>query len=76
MVERREAHRGNGQLSVRGYRYCISGSMTVKMDSGEEFTVSPGDAFHMPPGHYAWTEGKEACVLIDVTGVKNYAKPA
>jgi hypothetical protein len=23
-----------------------------------------------------WTEGKEACVLIDVTGVKNYAKPA
>jgi hypothetical protein len=29
-----------------------------------------------PPGHDAWTEGKEACVLIDVTGVKNYAKPA
>ena len=56
--------------------YCISGSMTVKMDSGEQFTVRPGDAFHMPPGHDAWTEGKEACVLIDVTGVKNYAKPA
>ena len=45
-------------------------------DSGEQFTVRPGDAFHMPPGHDAWTEGKEACVLIDVTGVKNYAKPA
>jgi hypothetical protein len=55
--------------------YCISGSMTVKMDSGEQFTVRPGDGFHMPPGHDAWTEGKEACVLIDVTGVKNYAKP-
>jgi hypothetical protein len=56
--------------------YCISGRMTVKMDSGEQFTVRPGDAFHMPPGHDAWTEGNEACVLIDVTGVKNYAKPA
>jgi hypothetical protein len=24
--------------------------------------------------HDAWTEGKEVCVLIGVTGVKNYAK--
>jgi hypothetical protein len=56
--------------------YCVSGSMTVKMDSGEQFTVRSGDAFHMPPGHDAWTEGKDACVLIDVTGMKNYAKHA
>jgi mannose-6-phosphate isomerase-like protein (cupin superfamily) len=46
------------------------------MDSGEQFTVQPGDALHIPPGHDAWTEGKEPCVLIDVTGVKSYAKPA
>ena len=56
--------------------YCVSGSMTVKMDSGEQFTVRPDDALHIPPGHDAWTEGNEPCVLIDVTGVKNYAKPA
>jgi mannose-6-phosphate isomerase-like protein (cupin superfamily) len=56
--------------------YCVSGSMTVKMDSGEQFTVRPGEALHIPPGHDAWTEGTEACVLIDVTGVKNYAKPS
>ena len=56
--------------------YCLKGAMTVKMDSGEQFTVHAGDALHIPPGHDAWTEGSETCVLIDVTGVKNYAKPA
>lgn len=55
--------------------YCISGMMTIKMNSGEQFTVKAGEAFHMPPGHDAWTEGSEPCVLIDVTGVKAYAKP-
>jgi hypothetical protein len=55
--------------------YCVSGRMTVKTDGGEQFTVNPGDAFHIPPGHDAWTEGNEACVMIDVTGVKDYAKP-
>jgi hypothetical protein len=54
--------------------YCLSGTMTIKMDSGEQFTVHAGEAFHMPPGHDAWTEGKENCVLIDVTGAQNYAK--
>ena len=54
--------------------YCVSGSMKVKMDSGETFTLRAGEAFHIPPGHDAWTVGKEACVLIDVSGVKEYAK--
>jgi mannose-6-phosphate isomerase-like protein (cupin superfamily) len=54
--------------------YCISGRMTVRMDNGDEFTVGPGDAFHMPAGHDAWTVGDEECVLIDTSGVKAYAK--
>ena len=54
--------------------YCVSGRMTIKMDDGEQYTLGPGDAFHIPPGHDAWTEGAESCVLIDVTGVKEYAK--
>lgn len=54
--------------------YCLAGSMTVKMDSGEQFTVRAGDALHIPPGHDAWTDGSETCVLIDVSGVQNYAK--
>lgn len=55
--------------------YCISGRMTIRMDNGDEFTVGPGDAFHMPAGHDAWTEGNEPCVLVDTTGVKAYAQP-
>lgn len=55
--------------------YCLAGSMTVKMDSGEQFTLHAGDALHIPPGHDAWTEGSETCVLIDVSGGKSYAKP-
>ncbi len=50
--------------------------MLVKMDDGSEVEYGPGDAFYMPPGHDAWIVGDERCVLIDFTGVKNYAKPA
>jgi hypothetical protein len=55
--------------------YCISGRMTVRMDGGEEFTLGPGEAFHIPGGHDAWTVGDEPCVLIDTSAVKTYAKP-
>ena len=54
--------------------YCISGSMVIHMDSGEEFTIRPGDAFVIPPGHDAWVEGSSPCVMIDVSGYKDYAK--
>jgi hypothetical protein len=32
--------------------------------------------FYMPPGHDAWIIGDEQCVMLDVTGMTNYAKPA
>jgi hypothetical protein len=66
---------GTPSCQVAHTGYCVSGSMTIKMDTGEQFTVHPGDAFHITPGHDAWTEGTESCVLIDVSGVKNFAKP-
>ncbi|MGZ3711540.1 MAG: cupin domain-containing protein [Bdellovibrionota bacterium] len=53
--------------------YCQSGAMTIQMTNGDQFTVKAGDAFHIPPGHTAWVEGKEKCVMIDVGGFKNYA---
>jgi quercetin dioxygenase-like cupin family protein len=56
--------------------YCISGSMRIRMDNGDEFVLRAGDAFHFPPGHDAWVEGSEACTLIDVEGYKNYAVKA
>jgi hypothetical protein len=54
--------------------YCIKGRMVIQMSSGEQFTVQEGDAFHIPPGHDAWVEGTEPCVLIDVGGYAQYAK--
>jgi mannose-6-phosphate isomerase-like protein (cupin superfamily) len=55
--------------------YCISGRMTIKMDNGEQFTIKAGEAFYLAPGHDAWVEGDEPCILIDVTGFATYAKP-
>jgi mannose-6-phosphate isomerase-like protein (cupin superfamily) len=53
--------------------FCVSGRMTVRSDDGSEITIGPGDVVVIPPGHDAWTEGDEACVLLD-TGVAAYAK--
>jgi hypothetical protein len=48
--------------------------MTVRMDDGAETSVGPGDVVRIEPGHDAWVEGDEPCVLLD-TGVAAYAKP-
>lgn len=56
--------------------YVISGSMKVVMDDGEEMTMGPGDAVHIPPGHDAWVVGTDPCVSIDFAAGKVYAKKA
>ena len=56
--------------------YVLEGRMVVRMDDGEEVEYGPGDAFYMPPGHDAWIVGDEPCVLLDVTGMSNYATGA
>jgi quercetin dioxygenase-like cupin family protein len=54
----------------------LEGRMVVKMiDGGAEMEFGPGDVFFMPPGHDAWVVGNQRCVLFDVTGVAQYAKP-
>ena len=56
--------------------YVIGGRMAVRMDDGTEVEYGHGDAFYMPAGHDAWIIGDEPCVMIDVTGMDRYAKPA
>ncbi|HKI92477.1 MAG TPA: cupin domain-containing protein [Gaiellaceae bacterium] len=56
--------------------YVLEGRMVVQMDDGEEVEYGPGDVFYMPPGHDAWIVGDAPCVLLDVTGMANYATPA
>jgi len=66
---------GTDSCQVRHAGIVASGQMTVRSDDGTETTVGPGDVFVMEPGHDAWVEGDEACVLYD-TGMAPYAKPA
>jgi hypothetical protein len=55
-------------------QYIISGKMKIVMDGGQETVLGAGDAAVVPPGHDAWVVGNEPVILIDVTGMVNYAK--
>ena len=54
--------------------YVISGRMHIVMDDGTETEVGPGDAFVAAPGHDAWVIGNEPCVVVDFSGMAQYAK--
>jgi len=55
-------------------QYHISGRLHVVMDDGSEEEFGPGDFGNIPPGHDAWVVGDEPVVVIDVSGMENYAK--
>lgn len=54
--------------------YVISGRMMITMDDGQEEEIVQGDAFFIPAGHDAYTIGDEPCIMIDITGMEQYAK--
>lgn len=54
--------------------YCLSGSMRIRMDDGEEQEVRAGDSFSIKPGHDAWVTSKEDCVMLDFSGFQHYAE--
>jgi hypothetical protein len=55
--------------------YHVSGRLHVVMDDGTEDEFGPGDVSNLPPGHDAWVVGDDPVVLIDITGMGEYAKP-
>ena len=57
-----------------GWRWSEDVKPIAGTDYGTEATVGPGDVVRIEPGHDAWVEGDEPCVLYD-TGVAAYAKP-
>jgi hypothetical protein len=57
-------------------QYHISGRLGVRMDDGSEAEFGPGDLSLLPPGHDAWVIGDEPVVVIDITGMVDYAKPS
>jgi mannose-6-phosphate isomerase-like protein (cupin superfamily) len=56
-------------------QYIVSGRMVVSTDHGGETELSPGDLAFIPSGHDAWVSGGEPVVAIDITGMRDFAKP-
>lgn len=59
---------------VRHTHMQISGKLHVKMDDGTEMEFLPGDVGIIEPGHDAWVVGNDPVVMIDYTGMNNYAR--
>lgn len=55
-------------------QYHVSGRLHVVMDDGTHMEFGPGDVSHIPPGHDAWVVGNEPVVVIDISGMAEYAK--
>lgn len=45
--------------------YVVEGRIRYVMEDGAEIIATRGDVLFIPPGHRAWVEGDERCVLID-----------
>ncbi|AKU92971.1 cupin domain-containing protein [Vulgatibacter incomptus] len=56
--------------------YCAAGRMKIRMESGEEGEIGPGDTFSISPGHDAWVEGDEAFVAVDFGAPEAFARKA
>jgi len=52
----------------------LTGTMHLRMDDGTERDIGPSEAINIPPGHDAWVVGNETVVVIDITGMENYAR--
>ena len=57
-------------------QYHVSGRLKVRMADGSEEEFGAGDVGTIPSGHDAWVVGDEPVVVIDISGMKEYAKPA
>ncbi len=55
-------------------QYHVSGRLHVVMDDGTETDFGPGDISFLPPGHDAWVVGNEPVVVIDISGMRDYAR--
>jgi len=55
-------------------QYHISGRLHVVMDDGNQEEFGPGDVSLLPPGHDAWVVGEDPVVVMDISGMGNYAK--
>ena len=65
---------GTESCQVPHSGYVLSGRLRVVMDDGQEAELAPGDWVTVPPGHDAFTVGREPCVILDVAGLHPEAR--
>lgn len=56
-------------------QYHVSGRLHVVMDDGSKMEFTAGDVALIPPGHDAWVVGDEPVVVLDISGMGDFAKP-
>ncbi len=66
---------GTDSCQAAHFGYVVSGRQVIRMDDGTELEIRAGDIVSIPAGHDGWTVGDEACVVLDFSGMANYAKP-
>lgn len=56
--------------------YCLSGSLHVLTDEGNEFDIGPGDVYELLPGHDAWVTGDDTFSALEFQSktAEEYAK--
>jgi quercetin dioxygenase-like cupin family protein len=54
--------------------YVLSGRQVILMDDGTQLEIAAGDVVSIPAGHDGWTVGDETCVVLDFSGMADYAK--
>src|SRR6185503_13877429 len=62
------------QCQVSHVGYALSGRITVRLKDGTERTITAGESYTIPPGHYAWVEGNQPFVGIEVMSADVFAK--
>ncbi len=56
---------GTDSCQVAHAGIIVSGRFHVRMDSGNELELGPGDAYVVPPGHDAWVVGDDPVDTVD-----------
>ena len=67
------ARTGATSCDVEHVGMVVSGRAIVQMDDGTKYELTPGDFFHIAPGHDSWVFGDEPYVSLHFMGSEQYA---
>lgn len=75
-TEHVQAIAGTELCEVAHVGLVIAGRAAVSMRDGQEFMLSSGAFFAVPPGHDSWVVGDERYVSLHIAGADAYAAPS